>query len=685
VISRRKFLKTAASLGATLAFRSGFASESKISWEERRDFYPQGVASGDPYPDSIILWTRRPPLNGNEAKTLTLEIAEDQSFNKVVANATGEISADTDWTCRVLAAGLEPRHVYWYRFTDEQGFGSRIGRTITAPSDRDDEPVSFTFVSCQNVQQGACNAYRKMIWEDEKKSAKEQLGFVLHLGDYVYEIVWYPEDRPQGMYDRRLRDIVRFPNGEKLHDFHVPTTVQDYRALYSAYLKDPDLQDARARWPFICVWDNHEFSWKGWQSQQQFDGKVHPAQKVKVAANQAWFEYQPARVEKTNPKIDRFDPPTVSNVAIDQYDENGLGQEQGNLAAIQSLKIFRSLRYGKNVDLIITDNHSYRSEPVTDLAESNQFQPAEVPLFFPLNALEILDAGRAFNNGHPPETINYDDKEIPNPRKNAPPRSVLGIKQKAWFKEQLRTSNAPWKLWGNSFAMLDWRLDLQNLPADSQLRWPSKSYGTLGGDWSAYRTERKEILDYLKQEKITSMVSIVGDRHSFFAGLLSPSLPPNTFEPVAAEFITGSVSAPGIVEAIGYILPKDNPQRPLFLYEPAGGPIEPTINFSILNGVRSSLMLQQTGDVKKAHAVRNNEVSPHLSFVDMGGHGYSLVRVTREDLEVECVCIPRPIERSESADGGPLAYRIAHRLKHWNAGEIPRLERTKVVGKIPLI
>jgi alkaline phosphatase D len=91
-----------------------------------------------------------------------------------------------------------------------------------------------------------------------------------------------------------------------MHDFHIQTTLEDYRALYRSYLMDPDLQDARARWPFICVWDNHEFLWKGWQSQQQFDGKARPAQKVKVAANQAWFEFQPARIGTANSKIDRF-------------------------------------------------------------------------------------------------------------------------------------------------------------------------------------------------------------------------------------------------------------------------------------------------------------------------------------------------------------------------------------------
>jgi alkaline phosphatase D len=106
--------------------------------------------------------------------------------------------------------------------------------------------VKFAFVSCQNVNQGAQHAYRRMIFEDERAAPDDRLGFVLHLGDFIYEIVWYPEDRPQGMYDRRLRDIVRYEHGEKISDFHIPTTLDDYRAVYRAYLRDPDLQDARA-------------------------------------------------------------------------------------------------------------------------------------------------------------------------------------------------------------------------------------------------------------------------------------------------------------------------------------------------------------------------------------------------------------------------------------------------------
>jgi len=292
-ISRRKFIELAASFGASLAWRGVFARESKTQWQERRDLYPQGVASADPHSDSLILWTRRPPTADGKAARLTVEIADDPAFRRIVARADAKLSADADWTCRVLAANLKPRHIYWYRFADEHGFGSRVGRTITAPAKNDSRPISFAFVSCQNNTMGACNAYQRMIREDEQKAARDQLGFILHLGDFVYEVVWYPEDRPGGYYSRKLRDLVRYPDGEKIRDFHVPTTVDDYRVLYRAYLLDPDLQDARARWPFVCMWDNHEFSWKGWQSQQDFSG-VRPAQTRKVAANQAWFEYQPA-------------------------------------------------------------------------------------------------------------------------------------------------------------------------------------------------------------------------------------------------------------------------------------------------------------------------------------------------------------------------------------------------------
>ena len=298
-ISRRSFIQAAIALGAAAAWGQPYASRSTISWHESRDFYPEGVASGDPDSNSVLLWTRRPP-HKKLADKLRVEVAEDESFNRVVATAEAPVSEASDWTCRVLAGGLKPARTYWYRFTDEYGNGTRVGRTCTAPADNDRRPVRFAFVSCQNANHGAQNAYRRMIFEDERAREQDRLGFVLHLGDFIYEIVWYPEDRPQGMYGRPLRDIVRYEHGENIGDCHIPTDVGDYRAIYRNYLHDPDLQDARARWPFVCMWDNHEFSWIGWQSFQMFGGVNHPRQTRKVAANQAFFEYQPARLLKSS-------------------------------------------------------------------------------------------------------------------------------------------------------------------------------------------------------------------------------------------------------------------------------------------------------------------------------------------------------------------------------------------------
>ena len=682
-MTRRDAIRSAAALGAALAWPSAFAQGGKTESVERPDVYPQGIASADPHPDSVLLWTRRPP-NSTPARRLAVEVANDDSFQRIVSRTSVDLSSENDWTCRVLAGGLAPSRVYWYRFIDEHGFASPLGRTITAPLESDPRPVRFAWVSCQNVTQGSCNAYRRMIWEDERASETDRIGFVMHLGDFVYELVWYPEDRPQGMYDRKLKDVVRYPDGEKIEDFHVPRTVEDYRALYRGYLSDPDLQTARARWPFVCLWDNHEFSWKGWQSQQNF-GQVRPAQTRKVAANQAWFEYQPARVVKEGPAgSDRFQAPAVSDTPVVAFDDHGLGLEPGNLAAITSLRIFRAFRWGKNVDVILTDNRSYRSEPVVDRAEIAAFQSKEFPWFVPEDVVDVLDGGRANAGGHPPETIRFRGTDSPNPRKSSPPQSMLGAAQKAWFLDRLKTSTAPWKLWGNTVSMLDWRTDLQNLPKDRP-RWPGETFGLFpSDDWSTYRTERAEILDWVKRHGIAGFATLAGDRHAFLAGFLSPTLPPKGFDPRGVEFVVGSISAPGLAEAAKYAIPKDHPLRPIYLYDaPGDGSPRPAINVSLQHGVLASLELQRSNDPKRAIAVRNPSVAPHLAFTDLGGHGYATVRATPDDLAVEFVCIPRPIERSERSDGGPLAYRVSHRVRRWEAGSRPRLERTSSEGEMP--
>src|SRR3954469_3487453 len=226
-LNRREFVQLAAGMGASLAW-GGSARASTTGSHERRDLYPEGVASGDPDPSSVILWTRRPFESGGP-RVLTVEVAEDDAFRRIVASASAPVSAESDWTTRVLVGHLEPARVYWYRFTDEEGNGSRVGRTITAPLANDARPVTFAFVSCQDVNEGKLNGYRRMIFEDERAAPADQLGFVLHLGDFIYEIVEYPEE-VHGRYDRITYEVARLPDGGKNGNFHYPLTLGGYRS-----------------------------------------------------------------------------------------------------------------------------------------------------------------------------------------------------------------------------------------------------------------------------------------------------------------------------------------------------------------------------------------------------------------------------------------------------------------------
>ena len=290
--------------------------------------------------------------------------------------------------------------------------------------------------------------------------------------------------------------------------------------------------------------------------------------------------------------------------------------------------------------------------------------------------MEILDAGRTYNGGRPPGSIHFGDAEIANFCKDRPAQTILGAEQKAWFLDRLRTSKATWKIWGNTTATLDMRADLQNLPKEFSKPGPGTGYATspLGDHGTAY-VERGEIYDFVKAHGITGFATVAGDRHSFWAGLAAKTLPPKPFVPVGIAFVTGSISAPGVVEALEHSLPKDHPLRSLYVGQgPADHAPQPILNMLIRHGVRSCLEYTQSGDIAKARALSNPDLSPHVSFVDMGGHGYAVVHATSNFFETEFVCIPRPLERSDHPDGGALSYRVRSRTDRWKDGETPKLQ-----------
>jgi alkaline phosphatase D len=684
-IGRRAFLQAAAIMGASPAW-AGADRPSRTNWREQRDLFPEGVASGDPSPDSVILWTRR-PFSSGDRHIITVEVALDSGFRNIVATAPVGVNAAADWTCRALVGNLKPARTYWYRFTDEEGAGSRIGRTRTAPSPNDARPVNFAFVSCQDLNEGKLNAYRRMIFEDERAAPADQLDFVLHLGDFIYEVVQYPEE-VKSRYDRTIYEVARIADGRKVAgNFHIPLTLDGYRAVYKGYLADPDLQDARARWPFVAIWDNHEFSWQGWQSMVVAPPFEQPGQSIKIAANQAWFEFLPSRVSAPSGSLERFDPPVVTNAPIDKFDDDGLGVDPNNLIAINSLIAYRALRYGRHLDLIITDQHSFRGESPFNDPSLDKFGQPEYRGMYPEKIIQIVEGGRAYDGGKPPAELRLGDVQVPNPRRTAPPQTILGAKQKVWFKDRLRRSTATWKIWGNSQGALDVRADPQNLPAGMvKSAWPQGTYGWLGqADYGAAYTERSEIYDLVKSSKITGFAIVSGDRHSFWAGYASAQLPPGKFEPVGLSFVGGSLISPGAMESFEHNLKKDAPLRSLFLADrPDGQKPDWTYNMLLKHGVRSCLEYAKSFDKARALSLSNPDLAPHLEFVDAGGHGYAKVRLSADEMRTEFVCIPRPITRSERPDGGPLRYRVAHTAKLWAAGERPRLSTAVLEGDVGL-
>ena len=465
-------------------------------------------------------------------------------------------------------------------------------------------------------------------------------------------------------------------------------TVDGYRAIYKGYLADPDLQDARARWPFVAIWDNHEFSWQGWQSNVKAGSFERPGQSIKVAANQAWFEYLPARIAPPGGSLERFDPPPVKDVPIKEFDRDGLGTEPNNLTAINSLQGYRSLRYGRCLDLIITDQHSFRTaDPFSD-PSLEKLGGTEFMDMFPESGMRILDGGRAFDGGKPPVDIRFNEAHIPNPQGSAPPQTILGATQKAWFKGKLKQSTAVWKIWGNSQGALDSRADPQNLPPGlTKEPWPTNgSFAALGGgDYGTAYMERAEIYDLVRDEKITGFTIVSGDRHSFWAGYAAANLPPAKFEPVGLSFIGASLTSPGVMEAYEHKLPKDAPLRSLFLADrQAGAAPAWTYNMLLRHGVRSCLEYAKSFDLKRARSLSNPDLAPHLEFVDLGAHGYAKVRLSADEMRTEFVCVPRPVTRSDKPDGGPLRYRVVHTAAMWKSGQRPRLKTSVLEGDVGL-
>lgn len=256
-----------------------------------------GVASGDPLPAAVILWTRLAPdplaADGSggmddDDREVGWELATDETFAEVVAQGSVTATASHGHAIHVDATGLEPATTYWYRFRCG-GETSALGRTRTLP-EGDVERFRLAVANCQMLDGSAYAAYRHML--------DEELDVVLHLGDYIYE---YPGVGAAG-------------GGSE--PTHMVTTLTDYRLRYASYKLDEDLRNAHAAVPFVVTWDDHEVA-------NNYAGNTLPAntpedevKALRTAAYQAWWEHLPVRLDP--PEEDRLDVHrafTVGNLA----------------------------------------------------------------------------------------------------------------------------------------------------------------------------------------------------------------------------------------------------------------------------------------------------------------------------------------------------------------------------------
>ncbi|HEU4513734.1 MAG TPA: alkaline phosphatase D family protein [Nocardioidaceae bacterium] len=287
-------------------------------------YFEHGVASGDPHPTSVVLWTRVTPTpeaspgsgKGPRA-SVRWQVATDRRFTDIVTEGAFTTGPRRDHTVKLEATGLRPRTTYYYRFL-YKGSASRVGRTRTAPAaNAGPRNLRFGVVSCSNLPGGYFSAYRHLARRDD-------LDAVLHLGDYLYEY-------GDGGYGGVRKPVPA----------HEMVSLSDYRQRHAQYKQDPDLQALHAKNPFIVTWDDHEVTNDAWRKGAENHDPETEGDYLerKRRAHRVYDEWMPVRM--------------------------------GDTAALgDGTRLFRRLKFGTLAELSMLDLRSYRSQqaayPVAD-------------------------------------------------------------------------------------------------------------------------------------------------------------------------------------------------------------------------------------------------------------------------------------------------------------------------------
>jgi alkaline phosphatase D len=283
---RRDFFRSVAAVSAVAAVGSTLSScggGDKIS-------FLHGVASGDPLPAAVVLWTRVTPSDELRSYDLEAEVATDDAFTNVVRRLGVTARPEQDFTAKVDVTGLDPATQYFYRFNWRTA-QSPVGRTRTLPTGNVAQ-VRLAVFSCANYPAGFFNAYADA-------AAQQDVDAAVHLGDFIYEYsrAGYASQNAAAL--GRLSD----PDAELI-------TLSDYRRRHAQYRTDPDLQTLAASMPMIAIWDDHESANNAWR-----DGAENHQTATeglwdvrKATAIRVWHEWMPTREAADPSKIwRRFD------------------------------------------------------------------------------------------------------------------------------------------------------------------------------------------------------------------------------------------------------------------------------------------------------------------------------------------------------------------------------------------
>lgn len=466
----------------------------------------QGVASGDPATDAVILWTRVTPDVDAEV-TVSWEVATDSKFTQLVTNGQMTTTKDRDYTVKVDAVGLEAGQQYFYRFKAGDTV-SEIGQTRTLP-EGSVASVKLAVMSCANFPAGYFNVY-------EMAAQQADLDAVVHLGDYLYE---YARGEYASEHAVELgREVL--PAGELF-------LLEDYRTRYSQYRSDASLQKLHAKVPFITVWDDHEVANDTWKdgAENHNDGEGDFDLR-KQAALQAYFEWLPIRPWSEGNHEEIYRSFNFGNlVDLHMLDTRVLARD-------------KQLEYSQYIDA--TTGAFNSATFLTDVTDTNRTLLGQTQLLWLQQTLlqstakwQVLGQQVLMAKMLMPAAIATQQMSIPQFAELA---GIAQLAGRAQASDPTLTAEELAYLQANQARLTPEVMALLQLPAIP--------YNL--DAWDGYAYEREVILATAKSLN-HNLVVIAGDTHNAWASELTDS----GGDVVGIEFATSSVSSPGLEYYLG--------------------------------------------------------------------------------------------------------------------------------------